>query len=113
MAAVVYGAWVRHRLMRWVQATRKSWSVSRPRNSAPHGKRGPTMAVTINAPPDRVWPWLVELGGDRGGWYPWDDVDNAGRPSAREIHLTEALVGDTFKYWTRRRGPVDTWTVEV
>jgi hypothetical protein len=29
------------------------------------------MAVTIDAPPDQVWPWLVQLGGDRGGWYSW------------------------------------------
>jgi hypothetical protein len=24
-------------------------------------------AVTIPAPPDRVWPWLVQMGWDRGG----------------------------------------------
>jgi proline iminopeptidase len=86
MAAVVYGAWVRPRLMRWGASDEE---VSGPYPGAeifPHGKRGPTMAVTINAPPDRVWPWLVQLGGDRGGWYSWDHLDNAGRPSAREIH---------------------------
>jgi proline iminopeptidase len=37
----------------------------------PDGKRGPTMAITIDAPPDQVWPWLVQLGRDRGGWYSW------------------------------------------
>ena len=113
MAAVVYGAWVRPRLMRWGASDEE---VSGPYPGAeivPHGKRGPTMAVTINAPPDRVWPWLVQLGGDRGGWYSWDDLDNAGRPSAREIHpdWQDLALGDTVKYWTRRRGPVDAWTV--
>ncbi|KAF2150329.1 hypothetical protein K461DRAFT_322793 [Myriangium duriaei CBS 260.36] len=24
---------------------------------------------TINAPPEAVWPWLVQIGKDRGGWY--------------------------------------------
>ena len=29
-------------------------------------------AVTINAPPDAVWPWLVQLGQDKGGFYSYD-----------------------------------------
>jgi proline iminopeptidase len=71
------------------------------------------MATTINAPPDQVWPWLVQLGGDRGGWYSWDHLDNGGRPSAREVHpeWQDLAVGDHVKYWTRRHGPVDAWEV--
>src|ERR1035438_7827126 len=42
--------------------------------------------VTIEAPSDQVWPWLVQMGGDRGGWYSWDRLDNGGRPSAQEVH---------------------------
>jgi hypothetical protein len=48
-----------------------------------------THAATIPVPPDRVWPWLVQVGWHRGGWYTprWVDVllfpDN--RPSADEI----------------------------
>ncbi len=26
-------------------------------------------AVTIDAPPSDVWPWLVQMGWGRGGWY--------------------------------------------
>jgi hypothetical protein len=29
-------------------------------------------AVTIHAPPQEVWPWLVQLGQDRGGFYSYD-----------------------------------------
>ena len=29
-------------------------------------------AVTIAAPPDEVWPWLVQLGQDKGGFYSYD-----------------------------------------
>ena len=29
-------------------------------------------AVTIHAAPDAVWPWLVQLGQDRGGFYSYD-----------------------------------------
>lgn len=41
-----------------------------------------TRAVTINAPPDRIWPWLVQMGCKRGGWYSYDLIDNLGIPSA-------------------------------
>src|SRR5262245_7417216 len=44
-----------------------------------------TMAATVGAPPAAVWPWLVQMGGDRAGFYSWDRLDNGGRPSATEI----------------------------
>jgi hypothetical protein len=50
------------------------------------GRRGATMAVTIDAPPSAVWPWLAQMGCDRAGWYSWDRLDNAGVSSARRIH---------------------------
>jgi hypothetical protein len=33
-------------------------------------------AVTIDAPPMAVWPWLVQIGQDRGGFYSYDDLEN-------------------------------------
>jgi hypothetical protein len=44
-----------------------------------------TRAITIAAPADQVWPWLVQLGYGRGGWYSYDWIDNDGRPSADGI----------------------------
>lgn len=44
-----------------------------------------TLATTLPAPPERVWPWLVQMGADRGGFYSWDRLDNGGRPSAAAI----------------------------
>ncbi len=44
------------------------------------------MAITLNAPPSEVWPWLIQMGCDRAGWYSWDRLDNAGRSSAQRIH---------------------------
>lgn len=78
----------------------------------PVGERAATMAVTIDAPPEQVWPWLVQMGGDRGGWYSWDRLDNGGQPSARSVHpeWQDPAVGAYVKYWTRR-GPVDAWEV--
>lgn len=44
-----------------------------------------THAITIDAPPKVVWPWLVQMGGQRAGWYSWDLLDNGGRRSADRI----------------------------
>jgi len=44
-----------------------------------------TRAVTIDARPEEVWPWLVQLGYGRAGWYSYDWIDNDGRPSASRI----------------------------
>jgi hypothetical protein len=52
----------------------------------PGSSRGGTMATTIDAPPSAVWPWLVQMGCDRAGWYSWDLLDNGGAPSAERIH---------------------------
>ncbi len=44
-----------------------------------------TRAITIRATPEEIWPWLVQMGYGRGGWYSYDRLDNAGRPSADRI----------------------------
>jgi hypothetical protein len=38
-------------------------------------------AVTINATPSEVWPWLVQMGWGRGGWYTARWVDRAFFPA--------------------------------
>ncbi len=35
-----------------------------------------TRAVTIDAPRAEVWPWIVQLGADRGGFYTYDWLEN-------------------------------------
>ena len=35
-----------------------------------------TRAVTIEAPAEEVWPWLAQIGQDRGGFYSYDWLEN-------------------------------------
>jgi len=39
-------------------------------------KQTATRAVTIEAPADEVWPWLVQIGQGRGGFYSYDYLEN-------------------------------------
>ena len=35
-----------------------------------------TRAVTIDARPEEIWPWLVQIGTGRAGWYSYDWIEN-------------------------------------
>lgn len=44
----------------------------------PHPELQITNAITIHAPAEKIWPWLVQLGYYRGGWFTdstWKDWD--------------------------------------
>jgi len=57
-----------------------------------------THAIDIEAPPAAVWPWLVQMGRRRAGWYSWDRLDNGGVPSADRIipELQKLAPGDVL-----------------
>ena len=42
----------------------------------PHPKWGWTHAVTIHAPAAEVWPWVVQIGQGRGGFYSYEGLEN-------------------------------------
>ncbi len=70
-----------------------------------------TNAITIQRPPRNVWPWLAQMGaGSRAGWYSYDAIDNACRPSANRIlpGLQHIVVGTLFPALP---GSVDGFTV--
>jgi hypothetical protein len=55
-----------------------------------------THAITIDAPPEQVWPWIAQMGAGRAGWYSWDAIDNGGTPSASRVSpdLQPVVPGD-------------------
>jgi hypothetical protein len=62
----------------------------------PHAGFQRTHLRDIEAPPSRVWPWLVQIGARRAGWYSLDRLDNAGIRSADRIipELQALQLGD-------------------
>jgi hypothetical protein len=54
-----------------------------------HARHGYTRAITIHAPARQVWPWLVQPGQQRGGWYSYDGLENL---AGCHIHTTDRIV---------------------
>lgn len=84
-AAVCYARLVRPWQLTW-GATPAEVSRALPSDAlvqAPHFDA--TRAITISATPADVWPWLVQIGLTRAGWYSYDILDNLGRRSAKRI----------------------------
>jgi hypothetical protein len=63
-----------------------------------------TGAITVNAPPEDIWPWLVQMGTHRGGMYSYDWLDRLfgflDRPSATRIlpEFQQLAVGDKIPW---------------
>lgn len=84
--AASYAALLRPRLVRWGASDDEVAADFPDAGIVPNGKRSATMATTLDAPPSAVWPWLVQMGTNRAGWYSIDSLDNFGRHSSDEIH---------------------------
>lgn len=57
-----------------------------------------THGIDIHASPEAIWPWLLQMGLGRAGFYSIDAIDNLGARSAREVHpdLQDVRVGDVL-----------------
>jgi proline iminopeptidase len=50
-----------------------------------------TRGISIDAPASAVWPWLIQMGFKRAGWYSYDAIDNEGASSDRIVPEFQAL----------------------
>ena len=84
----VYVGVFRSRQLRW-GATDEEVAREMPGDEiVPRPVFNATRAATVYAPPEEIWPWLVQIGFGRAGWYSYDILDNLGRHSSEEILLT-------------------------
>lgn len=82
---VVYFVWIRPWQLRW-GATDEELTRPMPGDetvAAPSFDA--TRGITVHAPPESIYPWIVQIGMTRAGWYSYDLLDNLGRPSARRL----------------------------
>jgi hypothetical protein len=103
-APVLYFAALRPRLLGW-GASRKERRQSLPGDDLVAARWQTTRGIDIAAPAEEVWPWLVQMGYGRGGWYSYDWLERrvgAGEfvegGSAKRLAplLQQLAVGDTM-----------------
>ena len=114
-AFAVYALEVRPRIARW-GATDEEFGKRLPGDERFGGQRlVSTRAITIEAPPPQVWPWLVQMGHGRAGFYSHDWVERLLGMSYAEGHSATRLlpefqtlaVGDRVPYHPFLRVPVE------
>lgn len=81
----------------WGSTSQEQLSVLPGDEIVPWAAGQETRAITIYAPAERVWPWLAQLGQDRGGFYSYDLIEN--------------LVGCDMPTEDRLRPEKQTWQV--
>lgn len=80
LSAPLYRSW--H--LRW-GATDTEVAASMPGDDLyPQAQYKTTRAITIDAPPSAVWPWLVQVGGGQAGFYSNDLLEP--RPFKLNFH---------------------------
>jgi hypothetical protein len=75
----------RRRHLRWGASDAEVAAVMPGDELVPDPSFNATRAMTIDAPPEAVWPWVVQIGYGRAGWYSYDLFDNAARRSAEAV----------------------------
>jgi hypothetical protein len=76
-AALAYSRWLREPILNW-NATPEEVEARLPGDELLEAADGAaTRAITIDAPPSAVWPWLAQMGpAPRGGAYTYDWIEN-------------------------------------
>jgi hypothetical protein len=98
----VYAAVGRAGHLRWGATAAEVDSALPGDELLPHADLVATRAVSIDAPPERVWPWVAQMGQGRGGLYSYDWLENlAGCDITSADVVVEAwqdiAVGDAFR----------------
>jgi hypothetical protein len=85
VALAAYLLWIRPWHLTW-GATSQEVARAMPGDEiVKHPTFNATRAITIEAPQEKIWPWLVQVGCRRAGWYSYDWIDNMAIPSAERI----------------------------
>jgi hypothetical protein len=75
IAAGLYATVGRRRLRQWGATSAEAQRGLPGDDLLPHAVYEATHAIDVAVPPDEVWPWLVQMGQGRGGFYSYDWVE--------------------------------------
>src|SRR6476620_7267155 len=89
-AVVGVAAVLRHRYLKWGATSREQAQPLVGDDLLPAVDLSATRAITVDAPADAVWPWLVQLGQGRGGFYSYDWLENL--DAHIDIHNADQIV---------------------
>lgn len=88
-AVAAYIFFIRPWHLRWGTTDKETEKNLPGDDLVPQAKLTATHAVTIQAPPSQVWPWLVQIGQGRGGFYSYDFIENS---MGLDIHSTQGIM---------------------
>ena len=74
--ASLYAFVIRPRHLRWGATDNEVKASSAADDLVPNPTGEATHAITINAPVSEVWPWLVQMGQDKAGFYSYSLLEN-------------------------------------
>lgn len=83
--SILYFSWIRGQLMNWGATPEEASRYMAGDELRVDPEMNATRVVEIKAPPELVWPWLVQMGYKRAGLYTFGGLDNGGMPSAERI----------------------------
>lgn len=103
MAGSAVATWLatgRH--LRWGASPAEATATLPGDDLVPSATMVATRAITVETTPDRVWPWVAQLGQERGGFYSYTRLENAAgcRITNADTVVEEwqdPQVGDSFR----------------
>ena len=95
---VLYFAWLRDYQITWGATEEEAGRYMAGDELLQDPVFNSTRAVAIEGSPEEIWPWIVQMGYKRAGFYAFDKLDNAGIPGADTIlpEYQDLAVGDTI-----------------
>ena len=117
VVVAAYGLLVRPWALRWGTTATEQQAALPGDELTGVAQRQVTRAITIHTTPERIWPWLVQMGAERGGWYSyaWLETTILRCPIRNAEHIVpqwqHPKLGDEVRLCPAGSGPPVTYTV--
>ncbi len=108
LAGAVYHVGLRNWCLSWGTTPAEMHATLPGDNLFPDSTAAATHAITIHATPEQIWPWLMQIGQDRSGFYSYTVLENlfgADMPKVERLvpEWKPRVLGETVWFATPRR----------